>query len=103
MRHIIPRGLPAAPSLGQRRQDIGHSEIPRQRRFPLQFGLDELSQVRRQLDRRQLFLNLRDCSFLVLQEDANRRLVTEDKTGGDRRPITINLKAGDAGTNVQRG
>jgi hypothetical protein len=41
--------------------------------------------------------------FLVLQEDANRRLVTEDKTGGDRRPITINLKAGDAGTNVQRG
>jgi hypothetical protein len=51
MRHIIPRGLPAAPSLGQRRQDIGHSEISRQRRFPLQFGLDELSQVRRQLDR----------------------------------------------------
>jgi hypothetical protein len=41
--------------------------------------------------------------FLVLQEDEQRRLVTEDKTGGDRRPININLRAGDAGTNVRGG
>jgi hypothetical protein len=41
--------------------------------------------------------------FLVLQEDENRRVVTEDKTGGDRRPININLRAGDAGTNLHQG
>jgi hypothetical protein len=41
--------------------------------------------------------------FLVLQEDENRRLVTEDKAGGERRPININLRAGDAGTNLHQG
>jgi hypothetical protein len=42
--------------------------------------------------------------FLVLQEDENRRLVVEDKAGGgDRRPININLRAGDAESNSKQG
>jgi hypothetical protein len=41
--------------------------------------------------------------FLLLEEDAKRRVVTESINGGDRRQLNINVRAGDAGTNVQGG
>jgi hypothetical protein len=41
--------------------------------------------------------------FLVQEEQAQRRVVTETLSGGDRRQIDIKARAGDAGTNVRGG
>jgi hypothetical protein len=41
--------------------------------------------------------------FLVLQQRENRRVVTEDQSGKDRRLVNINLRAGDAGADSHEG
>jgi hypothetical protein len=41
--------------------------------------------------------------FLLLEEDAKRRVVTENLDGSERRQLQINVRAGDAGAGTPRG
>jgi hypothetical protein len=41
--------------------------------------------------------------YLVLEEQAGRRVVTEKPDGSDRRQVDIKARVGDAGTNVRGG